>query len=171
MAEGAEAQRPRKEKVQFPWLKGPTREFLVDGGDNAVQMFGREGTTAERQQASRLSAAWMRARAETNWVKDCSYFSRSYVEELTKEANRVSNRKVKNCPQALAFFKETASGDYVNTMGDKPIVSLRVGVFKFQRNEAYGQYHGNDGKDWIVSLAKEDGKWWVSLAAPLDRDK
>jgi hypothetical protein len=47
----------------YPWLKGPTREFLIRDGDNAVQTYGREATKAERDQASRLIAAWMRARA------------------------------------------------------------------------------------------------------------
>jgi hypothetical protein len=159
-----------KEARLFPWLKGPTREFLVPGGDNAVQMFGREATKAEREQASRTIAAWMGARAERNWKKDCSYFSRTFVKELTADAHGVTNGRVKTCPQALAYFKKAASGTYVNTMGE-PIASLRVGVWEGQEDQGYAQYHGNDGKDWIVAVEREGGKWLVAKAAPMNRNR
>lgn len=158
------------ESRPFPWLKGPTREFLVPKGDNIVQTFGREGTRAEREQASETIEAWMRARAVQDWKKDCSYFSEGYRRELTQDAHGVTQGRVKNCPQALAYFKHEASGDYVNNL-DGPIDSLRVGIFKNQLNQGYAQYHGNDGKDWIVPVGREDGRWKVTIASPIDRNK
>lgn len=150
----------------YPWLKGPTREFLVRDGDNAVQTFGREASNVEREQASRTIAAWMRARAATNWKKDCSYFSRRYVKALVwEDAYHVSNEKVKSCPQALVFFGEAASGDYKNTLTG-PIDSLRVG-----EGHAYAQYHGRGGKDWIVPMDREDGEWLVANSTPIGRNE
>lgn len=154
----------------YPWIKGPTRQFLEPGGDNVVQTFGREGTKAEREQASKIIHAWMRARAVQDWKKDCSYFSRAYWKNITEDAHGVTHGKVKNCAQALAYFKHNASGDYVNNLSG-PIDSLRVGIYKEQRNQAYAQYHGNDGKDWVVPMNRDDGRWKVSIASPIERNK
>ncbi|HSC20693.1 MAG TPA: hypothetical protein VLC07_03105 [Solirubrobacterales bacterium] len=143
---------------------GPTREFIVPFGDNIVQEFGREATTAEREQASRTIAAWMRARADQDWRRDCSYFSRAYVHSLiTTDAMKVSEGKVKNCAQGLAYFGHAASGSYNNNLSG-PIDSLRVG-----KGQGYAQYHGNDGHDWIIPMGREGGKWWVATATPINR--
>lgn len=158
------SRQPAKSNVDWSlYPKGPTRQFIVPGGDNAVQTFGREATTAERRQASTLIASWMRARAAEDWAKDCSYFDRLYARELADEARYVTKGEVTSCPGALAFFGPEASGDLVNTMSE-PIASLRVG-----NGHGYAQYHGDDGKDWIVPVDRENGVWKVAIAAPVDR--
>ena len=149
----------------YPNVTGPTREFLVPDGDNIVQFYGREATPVEREEASRLLHGWLRARENENWPKDCSYFHRWYRESLVKDAHGVTSGKVKNCPQALAYFGHEASGDYVDNLPG-PIVSLRV-----RGGQGYAQYHGTDGRDWIVPMNKEDGKWKVANATPIDRLK
>ena len=151
----------------YPWLKGPSREFLIRGGDNAVQTFGHEAPDGDRDQASEVIQAWMKARAAQNWKKDCSYFARSYVHQLVAEdATKVTNGRVKTCPQALAYFGHQASGsNYKNTLSG-PIDSMRV-----EEGHGYAQYHGNDGHDWVVGVARENGKWLVSGAAPLGRSR
>jgi hypothetical protein len=143
---------------------GPTREFVIPGADNAVQEFGHEATKAERQQAAALISKWMHARAEQNWKKDCSYFSGGYIHSLVvTDAVKVSQGKVKNCPQALAYFGHRASGSYKNNLTGA-IDSLRIG-----EGHGYAQYHGNDGHDWIIPVEREEGKWWVSSATPIGR--
>src|SRR4051794_32222341 len=62
--------------------KGPTREFIVPGGDNAVPLYGREATPTERGQATRLIEKWMVARAARHFTIECRYFSRGYLETL-----------------------------------------------------------------------------------------
>ncbi|HEX5592852.1 MAG TPA: hypothetical protein VFX35_05845 [Solirubrobacterales bacterium] len=153
-----------KEERLYPWLKGPSREFLIRDGDNVVQTFGREATEAEREQVSKMIQAWMRARAAQNWAKDCSYFSDEYIHILVDtDAVSVSEGKATTCPKALAFFGHQASGSYKNNMAG-PVVSLRIG-----EGHGYAQYHGNDGHDWVVPVEKEDGKWWVANATPIGR--
>jgi hypothetical protein len=164
-ATGEEEAEARQERL-YPWLKGPSREFLIRGGDNAVQTSGREGTPAEREQASGVIQAWMKARAAQDWAKDCSYLSRQYIHTLVAtDAVAVSEGKVKNCPQALAFFGHLASGDYKSNLTG-PIDSLRV-----RDGHGYAQYHGSDGHDWVISMDKEDGKWWVAIATPIGRSR
>lgn len=143
---------------------GPTRQFIIPGGDNAVQTFGREATAAERKQASETIAAWMRARAVQDWAKDCSYFGSGYTENITTDAHGVTHGRVKSCPEALAYFKHEASGDYVNNFKGTTVASLRIG-----EGHGYAQYHGNDGKDWIVPVERNEGEWKVSIATPIGR--
>lgn len=153
-----------KQERLYPWLKGPSREFLIRDGDNAVQTFGREATKAEREQANDVIQAWMKARAVTDWKRDCSYFSRAYVHSLVAtDATLVTNGRVRSCPQALDYFGHEASGSYKNNLTG-PIDSLRVGP-----EHGYAQYHGNDGHDWVLTMEKEDGKWWLAIASPIGR--
>jgi hypothetical protein len=162
-ATGEQQPEAREERL-YPWIKGPTREFFIRGGDNAVQTFGREATKAEREQASRVILAWMKARAVQNWKKDCSYFSRAYVHELVDtDARVVTHGRVTTCPQALAYFGHLASGSYKKNLTG-PVDSLRV-----RKSQGWAQYHGNDGHDWIVPVQREGGKWWVSNAMPIGR--
>jgi hypothetical protein len=150
----------------YPWLKGPSREFLIASGDNAVQTYGREATKAEREQASRVIAAYMRARAAKDFETECRYFSRNYIESLVKQdATIVTHGRVTTCPAALDYFGPAASSDFKNTL-DGPIDSLRI-----REGHGWAQYHGNDGRDWVVPVDKEDGKWLVGIAAPIDRMK
>lgn len=150
-------------EVYYP--KGPTREFFVVGGDNAVQLFGREAAVGERAQASKLINRWMRARAAKDHAMECVYLARSFVSEFVVEATSVSKGKVTTCSQALAYFGTAAGG--VNHFDDTttgPIDSLRI-----ENGQGYAQYHGNDGHDYIVPMMREDGKWTVSTASPFDR--
>lgn len=145
---------------------GPTRQFIVPGKDNAVQTFGWEATPAERKEVTKTIAAWMRIRAAKDLKKYCSYFGHAYSAYITRDAHGVSNGKVKNCPQALAFFNEEVTGDYRNTFGDGPVVSLRINT-----THGYAQYHGNDGKDYVVPVAKEGGEWKIANGTPIERFK
>ena len=147
----------------YPRVHGPSREFLIPGGDNLVQFFGQEASAAERERASRVIHAWMRARVAEDWPEDCKYLSRVYTTELVNDAERVTG-KPKTCPQTLAFFGDEASGTSGNTLTG-PIDSLRVrGV------RAYAQWHGPE-EDWILPLRNEDGVWKVESASPLERTK
>jgi len=150
--------------VFFPRVKGPAREFLIKGGDNIVQNFGPEASVAEREQASRVIHAWMRARVARDWAQDCKYLSRVYVRRMVKDAHSVSGGKAKNCPQALAYFGENASGDLVNTLTG-PIDSLVT-----RRHVGYAQWHGIKGIDWVLPMREEGGKWLVDIAAPVERN-
>jgi hypothetical protein len=153
-----EASRP------YPRLHGPSREFLIPGGDNIVQFFGQEASPAERERASRLIHAWMRARVAKDWAEDCRYLSDVYTRQLVNDARSVTDGKVTNCPQALAYFGPNASGTSGNTLTG-PIDSLRVrGVL------AYAQWHGPES-DWVLSLRNEGGQWLIENAGPLERTK
>lgn len=150
--------------VFFPRVKGPSREFLIPGGDNIVQSFGPEATAAEREQASQLIHVWMRARAAEDWVEDCKYLSQVYIRRLVNDARSVSGGKATNCPQALEYFGENASGDGVDTLTG-PIDSLVT-----RTHTGFAQWHGIKGVDWVLPMREEGGKWLVDIAAPVERN-
>lgn len=162
-------------KATYP--DGPTRTFIVPYGDNAIPLYGREATAAERQQASATIQKWMRARAAKDFVTECRYFSKSFLKSfVTEDAEVVSEGKVKTCPQALAYFGQDASGDFRNTLTG-PLDSLRIpkssSSSKAAGSEAveqgFAQYHGKAGVDYEIPMNREGGKWLVAAAAPLDQ--
>jgi hypothetical protein len=158
---GAEATKPER---LYPRVHGPSREFLIPGGDNIVQFFGQEASPAEREAASRVVHAWMKARVAKNWAEDCKYLSRGFIRGLVADASQVSHGKATNCPQTLAFFGPGASGTSGNTLTG-PIDSLRV-----RAHRAYAQWHGPE-EDWILPMRKEGDQWKVESATALERTK
>jgi hypothetical protein len=154
-----------KPKRLYPRVHGPAREFLIPGGDNAVQFFGQEATAAERVEVSHVVHPWMRARVAEDWAKDCKYLSRVYARTLINDARGVSGQGEANCAQALDFFGDEASGTSGETLTG-PIDSLRVRGVK-----AFAQWHGPHGIDWVLPLRNEEGVWKVELAAPVERTK
>jgi hypothetical protein len=152
-------------KRLYPRVHGPSREFLIPGGDNIVQFFGREASPAERERASRVIHAWMRARVAKDWATDCRYLAQVYANELISDSTQVSGGKATDCPQALKFFGTDASGTSGNTLTG-PIDSLRVRGLR-----AYAQWHGPAEIDWILPLRKENSQWKVASASPLERTK
>jgi hypothetical protein len=151
--------------VMYPRVHGPSREFLLADGDNAVQFFGKEATPAVRENASRVIHAWMRARVAEDWKADCRYLSAQYTKTLVEDANSVSGGKATNCVQTLAYFGDEASGTSGNTLTG-PIDSLR-----FRGNRAFAQWHGPHQIDWVLPMRIEDGVWKVESASPIERNK
>lgn len=169
---GAGLEETAGEEREYPWVTGAAREFLVPGGDNLVQTFGEEASAAEREEASRVIHAWMKARVAEDWVTDCRYLSRSYVKYLLWDVGGVTNGRIKTCPGALEYFGDSASGTSGNTLTG-PIDSLRVkGPEDVDTEwEAFAQWHGPKGKDWVLALEREGGTWRVDNASPIERNK
>lgn len=168
---GAGSEGTTGDERPYPWVKGAAREFLIPGGDNLVQTFGDEASAAEREEASKVIHAWMKARVAEEWVADCSYLSRAYVKNLIWDVRGVTKGKVTTCPGALNYFGDNASGTSGNTLTG-PIDSLRIK--DEERNtewNAWAQWHGPKGMDWVLPLTREDGVWRISSASPLDRTK
>lgn len=156
----------------YPWIEGPSREFIIPNGDNIVQGFGEEASVAEREEASKVIHAWMKVRVAEDWATFCTYLARKYVENLLWDARGVTRGKVKSCRGALEYFGDNASGTSGNTLTG-PIDSLRVkGPDDVETEwEAWAQWHGPKGKDWVLPLKREKGVWKISSASPLDRTK
>jgi hypothetical protein len=145
---------------------GPTRQFIVPGGDNAVQTFGREATPAERKQVTKVTQAWLHARAAKNWAKDCGYLATSSVKYAESSASYMAQHKVSGCTKALGVMAVKGQPVSLKYNMAGGVVSLRLG-----EGHGYAQYHGNDGHDWVIPVTREGGVWKITTFDPLDRMK
>jgi hypothetical protein len=144
--------------------EGPTRQFILPGGDNTVQEFGREATPAERAQVSTMVAAWLRARAAKNWGKACSYLHSKVRAFALRTASQASEERSMTCPKALALFSQS---------GEPPRDNIKDGVasLRIEAGTGYAQYHGKEGRDWILAVRMEDGDWKIADFRPVERLK
>jgi hypothetical protein len=123
------------------------------------RLFGGEGKDPEREEATRVLRAWMKAREAHHWGEVCSYFSQRYSKILTEDAHGSSGGKAKTCAQALAYFGHNAMGSYANTLVGS-VTRLRV-----SGQDGYAEYHGPKGKDYYLPMRKEGSHWTVDNAA------
>lgn len=124
--------------------------------------FGREATASERHQASRAVEAWMQAREDRDWVEVCANLHPPAARAIARDASLVTGRK-KSCPAAHAYFGEEGLGDLTNIMRG-PVGSLRIA-----QGQGSAYFHGSGGTNWSVGMRKEDGKWGVTLIAPIEQ--
>jgi hypothetical protein len=137
--------------------------FRTPGGDNSVQNFGEEADAAEREAASAALAAYMRARAEDDWAKQCATLAQVTVEPLQQLASRSPQLKGKGCAEVLSALNSgTPASTRADTMTDG-IASLR-----FEDDRGFALYHGAKDVDYFVPMVKEDGEWKVGALAPTE---
>jgi hypothetical protein len=142
--------------------KGPTRQFLTPGSDNTVQEFGREAAPAERMQASKTVAAWLLARVRGDWAEACSYMHAKIAAQAGRLGSTVTGKHITGCPQGLAA---------VTRGGETPRDNLKSGVasLRIQAGRGYAQYHGKEGRDWVLAVRREHGTWKIADFFPIER--
>jgi hypothetical protein len=144
--------------------KGPTRQFILPGGDNAVQEYGHEATAAERRQASAVVEAWLRARVRGEWAKACSYLHEESAAYAITTGSEVSGKELTSCAQGYAALVHNAETPRDNIKGG--VASLRI-----ESGHGFAQYHGKEGRDWVLSVVRGSGDWKVASLYPIDRTK
>jgi hypothetical protein len=160
-----DATAPAKPKNPFAgYPKGPTRQFIIPGADNAVQEFGHEGSVAERRDVSALVEAWLRARVRGEWGRACAYMEKHLNSYAVVTGSEVSGKHLTSCARGLAALTHKA---------EKPRYNIRGGVasFRVKGPQGYAQYHGTDGEDWILSVQRQAGRWRVANLYPLERTR
>ncbi len=138
-------------------------EFRTRGGDNSIQNFGEEADASELEAATAALSGFLEARAEADWAGQCRYLAAAAVKPLEQLGAQSPQLKGKDCAAIL----ETLSGGLpaatrVNTL-TAGIASLR-----FEGERGFALYHGPEGVDYFVPMAKEDGKWKVGALAPTE---
>jgi len=144
--------------------KGPTRQFIAPGADNVVQEFGREATAAERKQVSKTVEAWLRARVRGEWARACSYLHKKNVADAIEMGSIDTGKHLTSCAQGLAALTRNGETPRDNIKGG--VASLRIGG-----GHGFAQYHGKEGRDWIVPVRRDDGFWKIAGFDPIERFK
>jgi hypothetical protein len=135
--------------------------FRTAGGDNSVQDFGEEATTAEIDAATAVLASYLQARAKGDWAKQCTLLAKAAVAPLEQLTSRSPQFKGKGCAAILeALMGRAPASTRANTMTDA-VASLR-----FEGDRGFALYHGAHGVDYFVPMVKEDGEWKVGALAP-----
>ena len=138
-------------------------QFITPKGNNDIAEFGHEATVAEREAASAVLEKSLRARASADWVMQCSTLTPKAMESF--ESRPEDGDFKPGCPKALKAFAEPLSKSKevrANTLSG-PITALRV-----KGNQGYALYHGNDGTDYAMPLAKESGAWKVAAVVTIE---
>jgi len=139
-----------------------SKEFTVPGGDNSVQEFGAEASTAERQAASRVLETYMKARAAEDAQTTCASLSKTVRAQLQDLAKAVPG--VEPGASCVAIFtaidKRTPPSTRANTMTG-PISGFRV-----EGNRGFALYHGTKNTDYTIQMEREGGGWKVGALVP-----
>ena len=133
------------------------QEFLLPG----EVAFGREAAASERKQASLVVEDWMQARSEEDWAEVCANLHPGAARYIARDASLVTG-KTKSCAAAHDYFGEEGLGDLTNIMRS-PVGSLRIAE---GQGDAY--FHGPGGTDFSVGMRSDNGKWKVTLIAPIE---
>jgi hypothetical protein len=136
---------------------GLSAQFDGPNGGSKFAAFGEESSAAEREAASAVLERNLAARAVGKWGAQCSTLTLTMIEEFERPSKGGNPSSL--CPgelKALAEPLPDTKGARADTLGG-PIDAFRV-----KGSRGYALYHGNDGSDYAMLLAKEDGHWKVA---------
>lgn len=120
-------------------------------GDNSIQTYGLEASSAERAAATAAVQAYLNARAARDWAKVCSHLAAKPRAEQERFGGGAS------CAEAMASFAAKAS---TATLAEEAVLSFRVGG-----KYAFLIYRRPDGV-WATALAREASAWKIVTVTP-----
>jgi hypothetical protein len=143
---------------------GVSQFSATTSGGQELLAFGTEASAAEREAASKVLEENLEARAAADFVKQCATLKAILVQELIEQ---LTKEKVSNpsCDKALNRFAQPLSGSS-KLRADQ--LDGHITVLLQEGSTGYALFHGNDQKDYVMPLTKEEGQWKVaSLLAAL----
>jgi hypothetical protein len=133
-------------------------EFLhPKSPNNKYVKFGTEAPTAEREAASKVLEENLKAREEADFATQCATLNPATLEEVASPKEKGSAAAAA-CPKAVKELADPLNRTRkirADTLGG-PIAALRM-----KGEKAYALYHGNDKKDYLMPMEKENGVWKV----------
>jgi hypothetical protein len=135
----------------------PNTELGNRPGPGVVN-FGEEADDEEREAISTLLEEHFDARAAGEWAKQCASMTFEQSEEVREttvpNANCAKGLRIQATPlaQTQAFRANPMTG---------PIDAFRV-----EGELGYALFRGKDGKQYVVAMKKENGKWKVDDLIP-----
>jgi hypothetical protein len=124
-------------------------------GDNSIQTWGLEASSAQRAQASATVQSYLNARAAGEWGRVCSHLATKPRREQGQYAGGVS------CAKAMASFAAHAQTSVLQEEADINVLSFRVG-----HGYAFLIYHRPGDKVYAAVLTREGGTWKIVSVTP-----
>ena len=130
-------------------------QFKATKANKQILNFGEEASDAEREAASSVLESNLRTREAADFASQCLTLNLKAIEAVVKPPKG----KPSECAAALKKLAEPLKGteEVRKDTLDGPITALRV-----KGKSGYALYHGNDGKDYAMSMEKEGGEWKVA---------
>jgi hypothetical protein len=136
-------------------------QFRTKGGDNSIQNFGGEGSSAEREKATKVIAGVFAAQKAKEWAKVCGLLSAKATGQLEEFSKRSPQLKGKGCAQVIALILGSAPTSARPETIKGPVIALRT-----KGGESFALYRGTDGKAYAYPLVLENGQWKLIGMAP-----
>jgi hypothetical protein len=131
--------------------------FKRKGYDNSIQESGEEASASQLAQASTALHGYLDATARGDWAGACELMAEPIQKQL---AAGLGGSGDQSCPELLSvFFAETQPATFAEA------AKADVGSFRVEGSRGYVLYHGAEGVDYQMSVAREDGRWKVAALA------
>jgi hypothetical protein len=129
------------------------------GGDNSIQTWGLEATSAQRERLAAIVQAFLDARAGAEWGKACSYLAAEQHEMLEQLAGASGSGA---CAKAMGLLAaEVPASAFAKEAEIVDVLSLRIGG-----GHAFLIYTRPEGKVYATALGHESGSWKVISVGP-----
>ncbi len=157
---GGASSGPSKDPV--PALEGErSHSFSHVGGDNSIQEYGSEGTSADRADATEAVLALFRAMESGDWAEVCAnYLSAANLEQIKVLAEKSKEGAGKGCAELIGGFTQDIPGRSPDSPKDA-VASMRI-----EDGVGFAIYRGRDDKGYAIPLKLEDGVWKLTALAP-----
>jgi hypothetical protein len=140
---------------------GGAASFRRTSGDNSIPNYGTEAPGSERARASAALAAFLHARAGSEWEHACAYLAAATRGQLEKFA-ALSKGKVKGCGPVLGALSKGPTSARADTLTAAGVAALRV-----KGKSAFALFHGPNGSKYVMPMVNEGGAWKMSQLAPV----
>jgi len=150
-----------EEGIQEVSAKQSSKEFLEPKNKkskaNTIADFGKEASLEEREEANAVIQRSYNARASADFETQCETLERAAVKQL--ESAEAKGKKRTTCAEAVRKLAEPLPKTKDLRKND---ISGAVAALRVKGSKAYALYHGTDGKNYALTLKKEDGKWLLT---------
>jgi hypothetical protein len=138
----------------------PSSEFLKPGSQtNTFAKFGHEASAEERESAGEVVAKSLAARASADFTTQCETLSKSGIALIPGAKNHA------DCPSQLKREAEPLSKSQEAREDTFP---GSIAAFRVEGTRGWALYHGNDGKDYALSMEKEGDSWKVASVVTIE---
>jgi hypothetical protein len=143
---------------------GNARSFIVPGGDNSIQTYGREASAPQRARAGAVLKRYLTAYAAGDWPGACAQMSVQLKGSLQRLARSTGKTSASGCAPALRAFSAAA-----------PAAARRVGLpisavaaLRVEGEQGFALYHSAHGSGYFAPMLREAGRWRVASLGPTE---
>ena len=137
---------------------GGSDRFIVKGGDNTVQEFGREAGASERRAAASALHDFFDARAEGNWAAACAQVADPVAKSLVKLVAQADHAKDVSCVTVLGKLTNPAAKSELT----KEAAKTDIGPLRVEGEHSFLIYSVFGKTILAIPMAREQGEWKVA---------